>query len=276
MIQPTPSTSMWPFELNAITDHLIAGRSIAQWTDDWIPEGVTAKSGAWISKQDSAKLTESGNASLVNAEGTCLATSGEGSKTIQAESSFFIIYPWNLLNVAEQVIGDLEENVIKGDIHPNAVIEGIITLGKGSRILPGVYIEGNATIGENCKIGPNCYIRGNTSIGNNVHIGQSVEVKNSIIGNDSAAGHLSYIGDSIIGDKVNLGAGTITSNFRHDGSNHRSKVNGELVDTGRRKFGTAIGNGVHTGIHTSIYPGRKLEATATTLPGGIVTEDLFL
>ena len=62
----------------------------------------------------------------------------------------------------------------------------------------------------------------------------------------------------MLGEKVNFGAGTTTSNLRHDGKNHRSMVHGVLIDTGRRKFGTIIGDGVHTGINTSIYPGRKL------------------
>ena len=92
--------------------------------------------------------------------------------------------------------------------------------------------------------------------------------------NNVSAGHLSYIGDSIIGDSTNLGAGTITANFRHDGKNHRSEVNGQLVDTGRRKFGCVIGNDVHTGIHTSIYPGRKIWPHKSTLPGEIVAKDI--
>ena len=90
----------------------------------------------------------------------------------------------------------------------------------------------------------------------------------------TAVCHLSYVGDSILGQGVNLGAGTITANFRHDGASHRSLVGGELVDTGRRKFGTVIGDGAHTGIHTSIYPGRKMVARSSTRPGDIVSKDI--
>ena len=186
-----------------------------------------------------------------------------------------IRYPWDLLRANELYVSSLTENRIEGDVHPSAVIEGIVHIGPGTRILPGVFIEGNVVIGANCKIGPNCYIRGNTSIGDKCHIGQSVEIKNCLILSNTNVGHLSYIGDSVLGEKVNLGAGTTTSNLRHDGQNHRSMVNGELVDTGRRKFGAIIGDGVHTGINTSIYPGRKLWPNTTTRPGEIVQKDVL-
>ena len=88
------------------------------------------------------------------------------------------------------------------------------------------------------------------------------------------AAHLTYIGDSVVGTKTNLGCGTVIANFRHDGANHRSMVNGQLIDTGRRKLGAILGDDVHTGINTSIYAGRKLWPGICTRPGAIVTEDL--
>ncbi|MDA8980700.1 hypothetical protein N9H14_00815 [bacterium] len=100
-------------------------------------------------------------------------------------------------------------------------------------------------------------------------------MKNSVLFSGASVGHLSYVGDSILGEKVNFGAGTITSNLRHDGSNHRSIVAGKLIDTGRRKFGAIIGAGVHTGINTSLYPGRKLGPGTSTLPGQVVSQDLL-
>lgn len=183
-------------------------------------------------------------------------------------------FPWDLLAINEMIVGAMDSDGIAGEVHPLAVVEGRMRLGKGSRILPGVFIEGNVVIGENCRIGPNCYIRGNTSIGDGCHIGQSVEIKNCIILAGTNVGHLSYVGDSILGEGVNFGAGTIVSNFRHDGGNHRSMVGGELVDTGRRKFGAIVGDGVHTGIGTLIYPGRKIWPNMSTRPGEVVERDL--
>jgi NDP-sugar pyrophosphorylase family protein len=194
---------------------------------------------------------------------------------IEAQRSFLIRHPWDVLRANEQFVSLLNGSELHGDVHSFAVIEGNAHIGKGTRILPGVYIEGNVIIGENCKVGPNCYLRGNTSIGDSCHIGQSVEIKNCIILSHTNVGHLSYVGDSILGHKVNLGAGTSISNLRHDGKNHRSMVRGELVDTGRRKFGAIIGDHVHTGIQTSIYPGRKLWPGASTRPGEVVQRDLY-
>jgi UDP-N-acetylglucosamine diphosphorylase / glucose-1-phosphate thymidylyltransferase / UDP-N-acetylgalactosamine diphosphorylase / glucosamine-1-phosphate N-acetyltransferase / galactosamine-1-phosphate N-acetyltransferase len=183
-------------------------------------------------------------------------------------------YPWDLLGLHELYLERMRASEILGEVHPNAVVEGNLKLGKGSRVLPGVFIEGNVVIGENCKIGPNCYIRGATSIGDSCHIGQSVEIKNSIILDRTNVGHLSYVGDSILGEGVNFGAGTIVSNLRHDGETHRSMVEGTLVDTGRRKLGVIVGDGVHTGIGTLIYPGRKIWPAMTTRPGEVVARDL--
>ncbi len=85
--------------------------------------------------------------------------------------------------------------------------------------------------------------------------------------------HLSYIGDSVIGENSNLGAGTITANLRHDNKIVRSVVKGELVDTGRRKLGAIIADDVHTGINTVIYQGRKIWPGVGTRPGEIVDKD---
>ncbi len=187
--------------------------------------------------------------------------------------SLIIRHPWNFLKVNEEVVSELKENKISGTVRQGVNIDGFVEIGEGTILLPGVYIEGNVTIGKNCKIGPNCYIRGNTHIGSNCHIGQAVEVKNSIILDKVSIGHLSYVGDSIIAEKTNFGAGTTVANLRHDGKNHGSLVNGKSMDTGRRKLGVIVGEEVHTGINTTIYPGRKLWPHSSTLPGEIVKTD---
>ena len=238
---------------------------------------VTVDPDAWITPADVADFLECGKSTLADADGNALAwfgTTADPVAAFVAKTSFLIRHPWDLLRANELFVSSLTENIIEGDVHPSAVIEGVIHLGPGTRILPGVFIEGNVVIGANCKVGPNCYLRGNTSIGDRCHIGQSVEIKNCLILSKTNVGHLSYVGDSVLGEGVNFGAGTTTSNLRHDGKNHLSSVDGVLVDTGRRKFGTIVGDGVHTGINTSIYPGRKLWPDTTTRPGEIIQQDL--
>ena len=242
-----------------------------------LPDGWTKHPLAWVSVVDWKAALDTEVTTILDDHGEVLAWSGDEpdlSLSMQAFHSFLIEHPWDLLKANEEHLSDLDESAIEGEVHRSVVIEGHLRLGKGSRILPGVFIEGNVVIGGNCKVGPNCYIRGATSIGDQCHIGQAVEIKNSIILAQTAIGHLSYAGDSVIGRKVNFGAGTIISNFRHDGANHRSMIDGALIDTGRRKFGAIIGDHVHTGIHTAIYPGRKIAAHATTRPGEIVQRDI--
>jgi acetyltransferase-like isoleucine patch superfamily enzyme len=185
-----------------------------------------------------------------------------------------IRYPWDLLGLNEILVAAISEDCIRGTIREMVSYEGCLELGEGSVLLPGVYIEGNVRIGKHCKIGPNCYLRGNTCIGDYCHVGQAVEIKNSLLLDHVSLGHLSYVGDSIIGPNTNFGAGTITANLRHDGKNHRSQVAGQLIDSQRRKFGAIVGANVHTGINTSIYPGRKIWPGACTRPGEIVSQDL--
>lgn len=181
-------------------------------------------------------------------------------------------FPWDLLDLNKVLMSHLRD----WPGHPQIQLAGParVIVGPGTTILPGVVVSGDVIIGANCTIGPNCFLRGSTSIGDRCHIGQGVEIKNSILAPDCAVAHLSYVGDSYLDREVNLGGGTITANFRHDEACHRSMVSGKLIETGRLKLGTIIGQGAHTGIHTSIYPGRKLGPGTTTRPGDIVTRDL--
>ncbi|MBA7581577.1 Bifunctional protein GlmU [subsurface metagenome] len=93
------------------------------------------------------------------------------------------------------------------------VVKDVVSIGKNTVVRSGSYIVGPVIIGQDCDIGPNCYIRPYTSIGDNCHIGSAVEVKNSIIMKGSKIPHHNYVGDSIIGEECNLGAGTKIANY---------------------------------------------------------------
>jgi len=178
-------------------------------------------------------------------------------------------YPWDLLKANERLLKDLKSSC-EGTVEPNATIKGEVAIGKGTIIRNGSYIEGPVVIGENCDIGPNCYIRPSTAIGNHAKVGNAVEIKNTIIMEGTHVGHLSYVGDSVIGRRCNFGAGTKVANLRHDGKNIKVKVKGKIIDSGRRKLGVIMGDNVHTGINTSINIGVMIEKGKFTHPGEIV------
>ena len=231
---------------------------------------------AWFAPAELATfVADASYSSMVLADGTVLLSRTGGSRELRAIQSFVIAYSWDLLRANVEAMTTRKTYVMESGAHASLYVDGRLQVGKGTKILPGVVIEGDVIIGDNCKVGPNCYIRGSTSIGDKCHVGQAVEIKNSILLPGANVGHLSYLGDSILGEKVNFGAGTITSNLRHDGGAHRSPVDGRLVDTGRRKLGAIVGDGVHTGIHTSIYPGHKIWPKTSTLPGAIVDKDIL-
>ncbi|MDO8472930.1 MAG: sugar phosphate nucleotidyltransferase [Dehalococcoidia bacterium] len=179
-------------------------------------------------------------------------------------------YPWDLLGANELLLQSLSEN-IEGTIEPGAYIKGPIALGKGSVIRSGSYIIGPVIIGRNCDIGPNCYIRPATAIADGCHVGASVEVKNSIIMAGSKAPHHNYVGDSVIGEDCNLGAGTKTANLRLD----KLGIQSMGVRTGRKKLGAIIGDGVQTGINASINIGCAIGSYSQIGPGAIVSGTLL-
>ena len=181
--------------------------------------------------------------------------------------------PWDLLDANRLVLSQAKGR-IDGTIEEGSVIKGETIVEAGAVVKSGAYIEGPAYIGQDCVIGPNCYIRAYTSLGRKVKIGNAVEIKNSIIMDGTNVGHLSYVGDSIIGRESNFGAGTITANLRHDDLAIKTTVKGERVSSGRRKLGAIIGDNVKTGIGTSIAPGVVIHQGARTGIGVIVERDI--
>jgi len=220
-------------------------------------------------------------ACLMDSVGNILAWKGSANpaecleKIVTDANCFPVMYPWDLLRMNEEVLALMDETSLLGDVSPMASLSGVIRLGNGSRILPGTVIEGPVLIGPHTVVGPNAYIRGTTSIGANCYVGHGAEVKNSIIYNNTYISRHCYVGDSIIGTHVTLGAGTSTENHRHDGRHHVSMVQGKPVNTGRLKLGAILGDGVRTGVNTSIEAGIKIGIARTTLPGSIVSKDLL-
>lgn len=178
--------------------------------------------------------------------------------------------PWEELDALERELTAMRPD-IRGSIHPLAVTENaVLQLGEGSRILPGTVIEGHVRIGRNCKIGPNAYLRGYVSIGDNCVIGNAVELKNSKLGNAVFISHLSYAGDSVLRDDINIGGGCILSNFRHDAGEIRMLWQGKLRCTGRNKLGCCIGSRARIGCKCVVLPGRVIPEGEQTEPGSVI------
>ncbi|MFK7780185.1 MAG: sugar phosphate nucleotidyltransferase [Candidatus Gracilibacteria bacterium] len=186
------------------------------------------------------------------------------------EDAIDITYPWDMLSANAHLLNKLSKSEIKGEIEEGVIIKGNIVLEEGAILKSGTYIEGNAYIGKNTSIGPNTYLRSGIVIGESCKIGNAVELKNTTIGNKTNIAHLSYIGDSIIGNNNNLGGGFISANLRHDKANIKVLVKGILIDTGLHKLGVIIGDNCKTGINTSSMPGRVLESNTYTNPGSII------
>jgi UDP-N-acetylglucosamine diphosphorylase/glucosamine-1-phosphate N-acetyltransferase len=181
--------------------------------------------------------------------------------------------PWELLDVNEYFLKDIKTD-IQGELEEGVTIHGPVFIGKNTIVRSGTYIMGPVHIGENCDIGPNTFLRKYTSLGNNVSLGNAVEIKNSIIMDHTNVNHLTYVGDSIIGSKCNIAAGTNIANLRFDDGNVKIRVKGDKVDSGRRKMGVVFGDGVKTGINSSFNPGVKIGVNSRIGAGAIVSKDL--
>jgi len=182
-------------------------------------------------------------------------------------------YPWHLLEVNEFLLKNRERK-IEGEIEENCQIIGPVIIQEGTIIKKGTYIKGPVFVGKNCQIGPNSYLRDFTSIGDNCIVGQGVEIKSSIISDFSSIPHLSYIGDSIIGENCNLGAGTITANLRFDGKTIKVTIRGERIDTKRKKFGCVLGNNTKTGINVSLMPGVLIGSNSIIYPKTVIFKNI--
>ncbi|TFG07604.1 MAG: glucose-1-phosphate thymidylyltransferase [Promethearchaeota archaeon] len=180
--------------------------------------------------------------------------------------------PWQLLDANNFLLEKIEDKIL-GNVEPNVNISGLVHVGKRATIRSGSYIQGPCFIGENTIIGPNAFIRPNSFIDKNCIIGMS-EIKSSMIFSNSNLPHFNYIGDSIICENVNLGAGTMVANLRLDEENIKVNIKGKKVDSKRTKFGTIIGPNVKTGINVSIMTGKIINENSTIGAQTLVIEDV--
>jgi bifunctional UDP-N-acetylglucosamine pyrophosphorylase/glucosamine-1-phosphate N-acetyltransferase len=193
-------------------------------------------------------------------------------RTVPIERWLGVGRPWELLEANEWKLAELDPEQ-EGDVADDADLRGTVIVEDGATVEPGVVVEGPVLVRSGASVGPNAYLRGATLLGEDVHVGESVEIKNSVVRGGTNVPHLSYVGDSVLGQDANLGAGTTVANLRHDDGPVRLTVRGERVSTGRRKFGVVVGDGAKTGIDTTLNAGVTLATGARTGPGETVLRD---
>jgi bifunctional UDP-N-acetylglucosamine pyrophosphorylase/glucosamine-1-phosphate N-acetyltransferase len=206
---------------------------------------------------------------------TLMASGGKSVLAAQLSKDdwFDVGRPWDLLDANNWALKRMEHKVL-GTVEQGAQLIGPVSVAESARIRSGAYIEGPVFIDEECDVGPNCYIRSGTSLGKKVRVGNACEVKNSIIMDYAHVGHLSYVGDSILCEHCNIGAGTITANLRFDDGTVKMMVKDKLVDSGRRKLGAVLGDNVKTGINSVLMPGVKVGVNSWVGPNFMLEKDL--
>jgi bifunctional UDP-N-acetylglucosamine pyrophosphorylase/glucosamine-1-phosphate N-acetyltransferase len=177
--------------------------------------------------------------------------------------------PWDLLRANAALLAPLKGES-HADVDPGATLVGEVRIEEGARVRRGSYIEGPSIIGPNAEIGPNCYIRPSTSIGPGAKVGNACEVKNSILMAKAHVPHQNYVGDSILGERCNLGAGTKVANLRLDEAPIKVVWRGVDIDTGLRKLGVIMGDDVKVGINASIDAGTIIGEESFLGPGARV------
>ena len=152
-----------------------------------------------------------------------------------------------------------------------------IYIGEGTVVEPGALIKGPSIIGNHTEVRQGAYVRGNCIIGDRCVVGHTTEVKHSIMLDDAKAVHFAYIGDSILGNHVNLGAGTKLANLKMVDVEMRIKVEGKVYETGLKKLGAILGDYTETGCNSVTSPGTLLGKASlvypcVNIPGGFYPE----
>ncbi|PHR26470.1 MAG: hypothetical protein COA36_11930 [Desulfotalea sp.] len=167
-------------------------------------------------------------------------------------------------------------------IMAGAVILGKqLAIGKGVLIETGAMVKSPAILGDYTEVRQGAYLRGYCLAGKRCVLGHTTEIKHSIFLNDAKAGHFAYVGDSIVGNDANLGAGTKFANLKFLPGNIRVFYEGKWLDTGRRKLGAVLGDGCQTGCNSVTSPGTFMAKAAilmpnTTAKGGLHQEKTII
>lgn len=175
-------------------------------------------------------------------------------------------FAWEALKKIESYIAANLKPELRNKCEGVAYIGDNVFIGEGTVVEDGVMIKGPAIIGRNCHIRHNAYLRENVILSDGCVVGNSTEIKNSLLFNKAGAPHFNYIGDSILGHKAHLGAGVKVSNIKLFAGNIKVTKDGKPFDTGLRKFGALLGDGVEIGCNAVLNPGSIVGRGAMIYP----------
>ena len=195
-------------------------------------------------------------------------------ETIAADIFTDIDFPWEVLPKIKDFITGLGESLSPDDYDKKG---DNVWIAKSAAIAPTATINGPCIIGKDTEVRPGAFIRGNAIVGEKCVVGNSTELKNVILFNNVQVPHYNYVGDSILGYKSHMGAGSITSNVKSDKSLVVIRNGEERIETGRKKIGAILGDYVEVGCNSVLNPGTIIGRNSNVYPvscvRGVVPEN---
>ncbi len=188
-------------------------------------------------------------------------------ETIAKEVFTGLTYPWEALPKIKDFIISLGETLPEEKYERR---EGNIWIARSAKVFPSAYIGGPAIIDEEAEIRHCAFIRGSAIVGKGAVVGNSTELKNVILFNKVQVPHYNYVGDSILGFKAHMGAGSITSNVKSDKTLVVVKAGEETLETGLKKFGAMLGDQVEVGCNSVLNPGTVIGKNTNIYPTSMV------
>ncbi|MCX4323045.1 MAG: UDP-N-acetylglucosamine pyrophosphorylase [Lachnospiraceae bacterium] len=188
-------------------------------------------------------------------------------ETIAKELFAGLTYPWEALPKIKDFIISLGETLPEERYERR---EGNIWIAKSAKVFPSAYIGGPAIIDEEAEIRHCAFIRGSAIVGKGAVVGNSTELKNVVLFNKVQVPHYNYVGDSILGFKAHMGAGSITSNVKSDKTLVVVKAGEETFETGLKKFGAMLGDNVEVGCNSVLNPGTVIGKNTNIYPTSMV------
>ena len=184
-------------------------------------------------------------------------------KTIAAKLFEGKIYPWEALDGIKSFILELGATLSADEYdHP----EDGVWIAKDAKIFPSAYIGAPCIIDHGAEVRHCAFIRGNAIVGKNAVVGNSTELKNVVLFDNVQVPHYNYVGDSILGYKAHMGAGSITSNVKSDKTLVTVHIPDAPIETGRKKFGAILGDNVEVGCNSVLNPGTVVGRCSNIYP----------